>query len=211
MLISKFGLSGYGYYWCLVELAASSGAEYRVRAEKEWKFYFKKLLEIETENQNDILEYLAETKLIDKKSLLKGDLYIPSLEERSDEYTDKLRRKSRQGRDNVRLDKIRIDKNRLEDIREDSEGKSPPSQIAKKFFSDKNLQNQVIQKISDKYNTDINAVTREIGKFVDYWTESNKSGTRQKWETQATFEVDRRIKRWLENVKGFQKQERKIL
>lgn len=91
------------------------------------------------------------------------------------------------------------------------EGKSPPAQIAKKFFSDKELQKQVIQKITEKYNADINAVTREIGKFVDYWTESNKSGTRQKWETQNTFEVDRRIKRWLENIKDFQKAERKIL
>ena len=104
-----------------------------------------------------------------------------------------------------------IERSKEEKEIKNREGKSPPSQIARKFFSDKELQKQVIQKISEKYNADLNVVTREIGKFVDYWTELNKSGTRQKWETQNTFEVDRRIKRWLENIKDFQKAERKIL
>lgn len=43
-------------------------------------------------------------------------------------------------------------------------------------------------------------VRQEFVKFVDYWTERNKSGTKQRWETQKTFEVRRRLRTWLERT-----------
>lgn len=35
--------------------------------------------------------------------------------------------------------------------------------------------------------------------FCDYWTESNKSGTKMKWELQKTWDTKRRLKRWFDN------------
>lgn len=113
-LIDKFGLEGYGYYWSCLELIGKSGEEYKVKSTKDWMLYFKKFLNIEIEKQIKILDYLSEKNLIDKAELGKGNLHAPKLAERCDEYTDKVRRKSGQGRDNVRLEENRIEENRRE-------------------------------------------------------------------------------------------------
>jgi hypothetical protein len=84
-------------------------------------------------------------------------------------------------------------------------GDKSPSQIAMAFFSKPDLQESLILKISEKYQIDQNLIRKEINKFIDYWTELNKSGTKQKWETQTTFQLDRRIKRWLDNARDFNK------
>ena len=41
----------------------------------------------------------------------------------------------------------------------------------------------------------------EIGKFYNYWTEPNRSGTKVRWEMEKTFEVQRRLLNWLSRVK----------
>lgn len=41
------------------------------------------------------------------------------------------------------------------------------------------------------------AVISELKKFFTYWTEPNGSGTKQRWQMQATFEVKRRLYTWL--------------
>lgn len=37
--------------------------------------------------------------------------------------------------------------------------------------------------------------------FVDYWTETNKSNTKMKFELQKTFDINLRLKRWCRNNK----------
>jgi len=57
-----------------------------------------------------------------------------------------------------------------------------------------------------KFPTDL------ITEFVEYWTEPNKSGTKQRWELEKTWDTGRRLTRWANNnfqtkrptVKGFQ-------
>jgi hypothetical protein len=51
----------------------------------------------------------------------------------------------------------------------------------------------------------------EVDKFVDYWTERNKSGTKQRWEIEKTFELSRRLKTWFNRSLVFQgiKEDRK--
>ena len=41
------------------------------------------------------------------------------------------------------------------------------------------------------------AMLAEIKKFVSYWTEPNKSGTKVAWELKPTFDVGRRLLTWL--------------
>lgn len=120
-LIDKLGVAGYGYYWACVELVASQGGdEFRVKKDKHWEQHLKKMLSIEPKEQKKYLVVLATHNLIDLKSLKNGDLYIPKLEERCDEYSEKKKRNdakktmSGQGRDNVGLEQNRTDKNRKE-------------------------------------------------------------------------------------------------
>ena len=48
------------------------------------------------------------------------------------------------------------------------------------------------------------AVT-EVQKFISYWTEPNKSGTKQRWQLEKTFELKRRLATWFGNIKNFSK------
>jgi phage replication O-like protein O len=71
-----------------------------------------------------------------------------------------------------------------------------PSQIAKDFFSNPE---PIIQEVSKNHPEDI--VRREIQKFILYWTEPNKSGTKQRWELEKTFEIKRRLFTWFSRIK----------
>ena len=64
-------------------------------------------------------------------------------------------------------------------------------------------------KLAEKYGVDLKAIAEEIRKFTQYWTEPNKSGTRQRWETEKTFEVSRRLEKWFSNIKQFKQTEKK--
>ena len=45
----------------------------------------------------------------------------------------------------------------------------------------------------------------ELKKFERYWTESNRSGTKQKWEFERAFELDRRLVTWFTGKASFTK------
>ena len=121
-LIDKLGISGYGYYWACVELVASQGGDgFIVVKDKHWEQHLKKMLNIEPDDQKQYLVELARLNLIDRESLKKGNLYIPKLEERCDEYMEKKKRKEKvgtvsgQGKDNVGLEQKRTDKKKTEE------------------------------------------------------------------------------------------------
>ena len=42
-----------------------------------------------------------------------------------------------------------------------------------------------------------------LDEFIDYWTEKNMSGTKMKYQMQKTFDVSRRLKRWVKNSKDW--------
>ena len=41
--------------------------------------------------------------------------------------------------------------------------------------------------------------------FIDYWTETNKTKTKMKYEMQRTFDISLRLKRWAKNSKNWNK------
>ncbi len=99
--------------------------------------------------------------------------------------------------------KNRIEEKRIEKKREDT---NTPAQEARDFFT--GLNSEVIySEVLEKTNAPPEIIKREFGKFTNYWTEKNKSGTKQKWEQQDTFEVRRRLATWLGRVKEFNKVE----
>lgn len=67
-----------------------------------------------------------------------------------------------------------------------------PAQKAREFF----------KKIEEE-NLDEND---ERKKFYNYWTEKNKSGTKQRWELEKTFEVGKRFATWQQNAAKFNSQ-----
>ncbi|QDP68054.1 MAG: hypothetical protein GOVbin3264_35 [Prokaryotic dsDNA virus sp.] len=44
-----------------------------------------------------------------------------------------------------------------------------------------------------------NLSTELCQEFIDYWTETNKSNTKMKFEMQKTFDIKRRLARWVKN------------
>ena len=118
-ILADYGLKGYGFYWVCLELVAQQGVDFKIGKEKNWK---KVLARMTYENESIVNQYLdtfADVDLIDKTALKQGILYLPKMEEYSDEYTNKVRRLSGQGTDKVVLDKNRLDKNRLDKNRLD--------------------------------------------------------------------------------------------
>lgn len=73
-----------------------------------------------------------------------------------------------------------------------------PGEMAREFFTQgSSIRSQIKEEILKATNAPEEAVVKELQKFVLYWTEPNKSGTKVRWEMQRTFDVKRRIYTWL--------------
>lgn len=48
-------------------------------------------------------------------------------------------------------------------------------------------------------------IWNEIQRFERYWTEMNATGTKQRWQKQETFQVERRLATWFSKIKEFEK------
>ena len=103
-LRAKHGLEGYGFYWMILELVAQQGENFKINAKKDWIGALMTVSGLPVEKVKTLLNYFSDNDLIDEKAYKKGDLFVPKLQEYSDEYTAKLRSKSRQSRDNVGLE-----------------------------------------------------------------------------------------------------------
>lgn len=76
-----------------------------------------------------------------------------------------------------------------------------PAQEAKNFF--KGDVESIFNEFRSKSTLSSELLKKEIQNFILYWTERNKSGTKQRWEQEKTFEVKRRLAKWLGNMKEF--------
>ncbi len=106
------------------------------------------------------------------------------------------RKRADNDNDNRRVEESRVEKSR------DVEDTAPtPSQIAKLFFDGKEPYGEYLALFSKDKNRGM--VENEFRKFILYWTEPNKSGTKVRWQQQSTFDVKRRLFTWMSNVKQF--------
>ena len=71
-------------------------------------------------------------------------------------------------------------------------GEISPAQKARDFF--KKIEEESLDENDERK------------KFYNYWTEKNKSGTKQRWELEKTFDVDRRFSTWRQNAAKFNSQ-----
>ena len=77
-----------------------------------------------------------------------------------------------------------------------------PAQEAKDFFEGNT--DEIFSEMQSKLSLNGDLLKVEFQKFILYWTEKNKSGTKQRWEQQNTFEVKRRLATWLGKMKDYQ-------
>jgi len=62
--------------------------------------------------------------------------------------------------------------------------------------------------LQSKYpNATKSLIWTEIQKFERYWTELNQSGTKERWQKETAFEVDRRLVTWFAKKDQFKKVE----
>lgn len=104
-----------------------------------------------------------------------------------------------------------IEEKRVEESSiEEKRGINTPSQQADSFFKKGSVYSDLFLQFSK--DQDHSIIEREFDKFILYWTEPNKSGTKVRWQQQPTFEIKRRLLTWLSKMDNFtSKRESKIL
>jgi hypothetical protein len=111
-------------------------------------------------------------------------------------YTEKNKDVSKMDTEaRLELGKASLGKDRLGKVRERT-----PAQEAKDFFEQGETYYQLLQEVTHSSGAPPELVEKEFQKFHSYWTELNKSGTRQKWEQESTFEVRKRLKTWFSRI-----------
>ena len=66
------------------------------------------------------------------------------------------------------------------------------------------LKNNTISKRVKQFEEEVfmsNLETEICQEFIDYWTEKNSTGTKMRFEMQKTFDIKRRLSRWVNNNK----------
>ena len=120
-------------------------------------------------------------------------------------------RKGKEIKENKIIDSnSEIDKPLTSPLQAPTEGKPSPSQEANRFFTSNTEQLRVITEITAK-GINYDTARDEVIKFVFYWTELNKSGTKQRWELEKTFEVGRRLANWFSRIKTFGEKQKVII
>lgn len=144
-------------------------------------------IEQQTTNQNRLITILNWSQYQD-------------YEQQAEQQVNNERTTSEQRVNTYKNDKnIKNDKN---DKKREVASAPTPSDKAKDFFSNTQLQEDVVSALIAKGVPD-QVARKEVSKFVSYWTELNKSGTKQRWQMEKAFEVNRRLATWFGKVKEF--------
>ena len=77
-----------------------------------------------------------------------------------------------------------------------------PAQILRDFFTNEASRETMVQEWLAKGMSE-EIIRREVKKFCSYWTERNKTGTKERWELMKTFELRRRLVTWMRNSFNF--------
>lgn len=108
-------------------------------------------------------------------------------------------------------------KNDKNEKKEGGETPPTPKETMQNFFEMVKLKNDqyflLIQKISQSKKLPPENVRAELDKFINYWREKNPNGTKERWQMQKVFEIQRRLGTWFSranNYGGFQQRPKGI-
>lgn len=100
--------------------------------------------------------------------------------------------------------------NENEDVNEISISESTPREDSMKFFDMINQNSaeyfHFLVEFAKRTNLDENIAGREVKKFADYWCERTGNGKKMRWETEKTFEIQRRLSKWFGNASQWSKE-----
>lgn len=85
------------------------------------------------------------------------------------------------------------------------EKKLSPAEEMRLFLDEKDYLERIANLIVEKSGIQQDIVLRELYNFKSYWSELNKSGKKQRWELERTFELKRRLSTWFRNFNKFNK------
>jgi hypothetical protein len=78
-----------------------------------------------------------------------------------------------------------------------------PAEEMKLFLEDESYFQKLVGFLTNEKGLPEDVVIRELKNFKGYWTELNKSGTKQRWEDEKHFQLSRRLSTWFRNVNKF--------
>ena len=89
-------------------------------------------------------------------------------------------------------------KNEDNDKNDTIDRQKTPRDNAKSFFTEQSVQSEIVGRLEERGILD---AAQEVSRFVSYWSELTLDGKKQRWETERTFEVDRRLTTWFSRKK----------
>jgi hypothetical protein len=98
----------------------------------------------------------------------------------------------------VQPEEYRVEENSIVERSTEESSIALPSVSNRSFFEGGNEYAQIRQELCENIHVEI--VDRELSKFVLYWTETNSTGKKQRWQLQPTFDVKRRLRTWLDRA-----------
>lgn len=213
-LEKRYGNDGYAFLFKVLETLGKSENHFiDCRNPADWEF----LLAITNVNEvtaTEIMELLTKLGTFDEELWSHRIIFCPSFIENIKSVYERRKRKCMQKLDLCKHLQIKctqkpdssginanqstqskVKESRVKRSKEDKSIKGiskeilTPSKKARKFF--KEIEESKLPDSDEKK------------KFFYYWTEKNKSGTKERWELEKTFDVGRRWKTWQNNAQKF--------
>lgn len=97
-------------------------------------------------------------------------------------------------------------------IKDTQKKERTPAQKMRSFLKEKEAFQNRVKMVVDKTGYEKGTVEKELKRFKSYWTEPTKSGKKQRWELERTFDLTRRIQTWMRkaveygSIEPFEKQ-----
>lgn len=93
--------------------------------------------------------------------------------------------------------------NTKETLTKESSAQSAPRITPEEFFDNQELHTKIVEWLGSK-GVQPSAAQQELKKFISYWTEPNKSGSKVRWQGERYFDIRRRLGTWFANAKKFE-------
>lgn len=98
----------------------------------------------------------------------------------------------------------KVSKGKLREVKVSKDSEPSPRESSELFFTSDQRRTEIAEALVVK-GLKREFVLKEISAFVNYWAELTPSGKKQKWETEKTFEVMRRLAKWFSNAEKWSK------
>lgn len=210
-LIGNYGGLGYGVFWRIIEMLHQENNNKLPLKEYIYEAIAKQMLTSAEQIKAIVDDCLIKYELFSADNdFFWSERVIRNIEKRQEiseirSIAGKSGAIAKQNLANVSKEKERKEKEiKGNNIIEREQQVAPPSNEVRLFFLDVDKQEEVLNHLKGK-GIEENMCRREIAKFISYWTEPNKSGTKQRWEIEQTFEISRRLTTWFSRIGTFNK------